>query len=47
MKLEGCGIRMEDGEKTWGDIANIAIAYFSELFTTSSPTKVVEVVETV
>ena len=30
-----------------GDIANIAIDYFSELFTTSFPTKAVEVVETV
>ena len=30
-----------------GDIANIAIDYFSELFTTSFPTKAVDVVETV
>jgi len=30
-----------------GEIANIAINYFSELFTTSFPTKVVEVAEIV
>ena len=30
-----------------GDIANIDIDYFSELFTTSSPTKAVEVANTV
>ena len=33
--------------KNMGDIANIAIDYFSELFTTSFPTKAVEVAETV
>ena len=47
MKSEGCGTRKEAGVKTWGDIANITTDYFSELFTTSSPTKVVEVAEIV
>ena len=42
---------MWDKEGRWcknmGDIANIAIDYFSELFTTSFPTKAVEVAQTV
>ena len=48
-KNEIRGLWDKDGRwcENMGDIANIAIAYFLELFTTSSPTKVVEVVETV
>ena len=48
-KNEIRGLWDKDGRwcEDMGDIANIAIEYFSELFTTSSPTKAVEVADTV